>query len=162
MIKKEMSQKLIIIKTEILPKLKCHQNWYVTKTKMSPYLKCHQNWSLTKTELLPKLKCHKNWNVTKTEMSPNIIMSSKIKIKIKEIGTEYLGLVFKKLAPKLIIFSSYNVCLFIYLYVPSQFDILWGLSLVLRSNGQFKASHLSTLFSNPQSCCSIPSVVILL
>ena len=34
-------------------------NWNVTKTEMSPKLKCHQNWNVTKTEMLPKLKCHK-------------------------------------------------------------------------------------------------------
>ena len=67
-------------------------------TKMSPKLKCHQIWNVTKTEvsskLSPKLRCHQKWNITKTEMLPNIIMSSKIKIKIQKIGTEYLDLVF--------------------------------------------------------------------
>ena len=88
-----MSIKLIrhqnwnITKTEMLLKLICHQNLNVTK------LKGHQKWSFTKTELSPKLKCDQNWNVTKTESLPNIIMSSKIKIKIQEIGTEHLGLV---------------------------------------------------------------------
>ena len=37
---------------------------YFTKTEMLPKLKCHQNWSVTKTELSPKLKCHQNWSVT--------------------------------------------------------------------------------------------------
>ena len=78
-----------VIKTEILPKLKCHQNWYVTKTEMSPKLKCHQNCSFTKTELSPKLKCHQNWNITKAEMLQNIILSSIIKIKIPEMVLFY-------------------------------------------------------------------------
>ena len=90
--KNYMSSKQNIIKTEMSPKLISYQNWCVTKTEMLPNLKCHKNWSFTKTELSPKLKCPQNWNVTKTEMLPNIIMSSKIKIKIQEIGTKYLGL----------------------------------------------------------------------
>ena len=65
---------------------------------MSPNLKRHQNWSFTKTELSPKLKCHQNWNFTKTEVLPNNLMSSKVQIRIQEIGTEYLGLVYKRLA----------------------------------------------------------------
>ena len=80
--KPEMSQKLIY-----------HQNWNITKTEMSPNLKCHQNWSFTKTGLSPKQKFHQNSNVIKTERLSNVMMSSKIKIKIQKIGTEYLGLV---------------------------------------------------------------------
>ena len=56
--------------------------WYVTKTEISPNLKCHQNWSFTKTEMLLKLKCYHT-----------LYFCSQIKIKIPEIGTEYLGLV---------------------------------------------------------------------
>ena len=41
-----------------------------------------------KTEMLPKLKCYQNWNITKHN---NIL---KIKIKIQEIGTDHLGLVY--------------------------------------------------------------------
>ena len=40
-----MSPKLIFNKTEMSPKLKCHQNW--------PQLKCHQTWNITKTEISP-------------------------------------------------------------------------------------------------------------
>ena len=77
-----------------------HQNWNITITEMSPKLICHQNWNVTKSEMSPKLKFHQNWIVTKTEVSSKlkgyqIIIYSKIKIKIQEIGTEYLGLVWK-------------------------------------------------------------------
>jgi hypothetical protein len=37
-----------------------HQNWNVIKTEMLPKLKCHQNWNVTRTEMSPKLKCHQN------------------------------------------------------------------------------------------------------
>ena len=98
-----------VTKTDMSPKVKCHQIWNVTKSEMSPNLKCHQNWSFTKTELSPKLKCDQNWNVTKTESLPNIIMSSKIKIKIPDIGTEYLGLVDLccHVPPMFLLFSTY-------------------------------------------------------
>ena len=97
--KRKCHENWYVIKTEILPKLKYHQNWYVTKTEMSPNLKCHQNWSFTKTEVSPKLNCHQNWTVIKTKLLlklkcyHTLYLSSKIKIKIPEIGTEYLGLV---------------------------------------------------------------------
>ena len=63
-------------------KLKCRQIWNVTKTEDSPKLNCHQNWSVIKTEMLLKLKCYRI-----------LYLSSKIKIKIPEMGTEYHGLV---------------------------------------------------------------------
>ena len=92
--KTDMSSKLKyyqnwnVTKTDMSPRQKCHQNWIVTKTEMSAKLKCHQNWNVMKTEMLPKLKCYQNWNVTKHN---NVL---KIKIKIQEIGTDHLGLVY--------------------------------------------------------------------
>ena len=41
-----------VIKTEMSPKLDCHQNWNVTKMKF------HQKQNATKNEISPKLKCH--------------------------------------------------------------------------------------------------------
>ena len=101
-----------VIQTEISPKLKSHQNWYVTKTEMSPNLKCHQNQNFTTTESSPKQKSHQNWSVTNTDMLPNIIMYSKIKIKIQEIGTEYLGIVlfFLAIQHKCILHASKCKC----------------------------------------------------
>ena len=52
---------------------------------MSPKLKFYQNLNVTKTEMLPDLTCYPNGNVTKHNNVP--------KIKIKGIGTDYLGLV---------------------------------------------------------------------
>ena len=46
----EISLKLKLTETEILPKLN-------TEIEMSPKTKCHQDWNVTKTEILPRLKC---------------------------------------------------------------------------------------------------------
>ena len=55
---KKYDQNGNLTKTDMSPKLKCHQIWNVTKTEVSPKLNCHQNWSVIKTEMLPKLKCY--------------------------------------------------------------------------------------------------------
>ena len=85
--KQKCNQCWNVTKTKMSPKLKHHQSWNVTKTEMSPELKWNQSWNVTKTEMLPNLKCYQNWNFTK---SKNVF---KIKIKIQEIGPDYLDLV---------------------------------------------------------------------
>jgi hypothetical protein len=84
--KLKCNQNWIVTKTEMSPNLKRHQSWNVTKTEMSPELKWNQSWNVTKTEMLPNLKCYQNWNFTK---SKNVF---KIKIKIQQIGTNYIDL----------------------------------------------------------------------
>ena len=90
-----------VTKTDLSPKQKCHQNWNVTNTEMSPKLKFYQNWYVTQTEVSTKLNRHQNWNFINTDISPKlksyknwyvIKYNNVIKIKIQEMGTDYLGL----------------------------------------------------------------------
>ena len=49
-----------------------------------------------KSDVAPKRKFYQNWNLTLTEMLQNLKVSSKWnlnQIKIQEIGTDHLGLV---------------------------------------------------------------------
>ena len=82
--KTEMSPKLNVTKAEMSIKLKCHRNWNVTRTEMLPKLKCHQNWNVTETEISLKLKYYQHWNVTKTEKSPKLIYHQKKKSLIQK------------------------------------------------------------------------------
>ena len=78
--------KLKCQRTEISPNFKCHPNWivtktemplnlkYITKTELLPKIICHQ------FKMSPKLKCHQHHVskakiATKTEVSQNIKMS---------------------------------------------------------------------------------------
>ena len=110
-----------------IAKLKYYQNWNVTKTDMSPKLKCHQIWNVTKTEVSPKLNCHQNWSF----------------IKIKEIGTEYLGLVLCTLS---ILSGKFPDCL-------ESFQIVWKLS---RMAGKFSnCPESSFIFQKVFALCGM-------
>ena len=59
--------------------------------------------------------------------------------------------IIKELALRPIRSYNWDVCLYVYVYVPFQCNFFQGLSLALRSHDQFKASHWSTLLPHPPS-----------